>query len=360
MSEAAIRDPVPLEQIRRALVVILRHHGDTLLAAPVLGALKAQAPHAEIDALVYDDTALMLQGHPALARLHVVGRSWKKQGAVSRFSSELQLHRELRERSFDLLVHLTEQPRGAWLARGLSPRWSVAPVVPDRGDFWRNSFTHLFQVARNGRRHRVEANLDALRRIGLHPSPEQKRVQFVPGAEAEARVATLLGAEGISDGSFIHLHPASRWSFKCWPADKNAALVDQLSGSHRVVITSAPEEKPFIERVLSGVKAKPVNLAGKLSIKELGALTACARLFIGVDSMPMHLASAMGTRTVALFGPSGEFQWGPWNVEHRVIRTSHSCRPCGQDGCGGGKVSECLVFLSVDAVHAAARELLAK
>ena len=75
--------------------------------------------------------------------------------------------------------------------------------------------------------------------------------------------------------------------------------------------------------------------------------------------MPMHLAAAMGTPSVALFGPSGENEWGPWNVERRIVTTLHTCRPCGLDGCGGGKVSECLTFLPVDAVHAAARELLA-
>ena len=98
-----------------------------------------------------------------------------------------------------------------------------------------------------------------------------------------------------------------------------------------------------------------MNLAGKLSLKELGALTARARLFIGVDSMPMHLAAAMGTPTVALFGPSSENIWGPWNVEQRIVTSTHSCRPCGVDGCGGSKVSECLTLLPVDAVHIAAR-----
>jgi heptosyltransferase-3 len=72
----------------------------------------------------------------------------------------------------------------------------------------------------------------------------------------------------------------------------------------------------------------------------------------------MHLAAAMGTPTVALFGPSGEEEWGPWAVERRIVTTTHACRPCGLDGCGGGKVSECLTFLPVDAVHAAAKELI--
>ena len=140
---------------------------------------------------------------------------------------------------------------------------------------------------------------------------------------------------------------------------KHALLADKLAEEgHRVVMTSAPDETGFIDEILGRMKSQPVNLAGKLSLKELGALTARARLFIGVDSMPMHLAGAMGVSTVALFGPSSEVIWGPWNVEQRVVTTTHSCRPCGADGCGGGKVSECLTFLPVEAVHAAAKELL--
>ena len=158
------------------------------------------------------------------------------------------------------------------------------------------------------------------------------------------------------------IHPASRWSFKCWPAERNAGLIDRLSPAHRVVITAAPEpaEMSLIEKILSKTKSKPVNLAGKLSVRELGALTARARLFIGVDSMPMHLAAAMGTPSVALFGPSGEQEWRPWRVAHRVVTTSHPCRPCGNDGCGGGKISECLTTLGVDDVYAAAQELLSR
>jgi heptosyltransferase-3 len=355
-----VKDAVPLGQIARALVVMLRHHGDVLLAGPVLAALKAQAPHAEIDALVYDDTAPMLEGHPALSELHLVGRDWKSESMPTRIGLERRLHGRLSARRYDLLVHLTEQPRGAWLARALGARYSVAPVVPDRGSFWANSFTHLYPLARNGKRHKVEANLDALRRIGLQPGMEERRLQFVPGAAAEASVAALLAAEGIAERSFVHVHPASRWSFKCWTPERNAELIDRLAGAHRVVLTAAPEsaEISLIEKMLAKAKSNPVNLAGKLSLKELGALTARARLFVGVDSMPMHLAAAMGTPAVALFGPSGEQEWRPWRVAHRVVTTSHPCRPCGNDGCGGGKISECLTTLGVDEVYAAIQDLL--
>ena len=357
-----LKDAIPLGEIARALVIVLRHHGDVLLASPVLGALKLHAPKIEVDALVYDDTAPMLEGHPALSQLHVVGRNWKKENYLSRFSLERQLHGALRARRYDLLVHLTEQPRGAWLARSLGARCSVAPVVPGRGNFWARSFTHLYPLARNGRRHKVEANLDALRRIGVQPGMAERRLQFVPGAAAQARVAALLSAEGVAERNFIHIHPASRWRFKCWTPERNAELIDRLSANHRVVLSAAPDpdELAFVEEIVARCAIKPLVLAGKLQINELGALTERARLFIGVDSMPMHLAAAMGTPAVALFGPSGEQEWRPWRVAHRIVTSSHPCRPCGNDGCGGGKISECLTTLSVDEVYAATLELLSR
>ncbi len=349
-----VKDAVPLGECARALVVKLRHHGDVLLAAPVLAVLKAHAPRIEVDALVYDDTAPMLEGHPALSKLHLVGRKWRQLGALERFSRERGLFKALRARRYDLLVHLSEHPRGAWLARTLGARYRVAPIVAGRGAFWRRSFTHLYPLIRN--RHHVEVNLDALRRIGIQPSIAERKVVFVPGEAAEKRIDELVNGE-----PFVHMHPAARRRFKCWPAERNAALADRLAADGcRVVLTGTYEELAFIDEILRQATSQPLSLAGKLSIKELGALTARARLFIGVDSMPMHLAAAMGTPTVALFGPSSEEVWGPWNVERRVVTTTHSCRPCGVDGCGGGKVSECLTLLGVDPVHAAARELLAK
>src|SRR5437763_10746810 len=196
-----LRDAVPLGECGRALVVKLRHHGDVLLAAPVLTTLKSHAPKLEIDALLYDDTAPMFDGHPALSELHVVGRNWKALGAMERFSREMELFGRLRARRYDLLVHLSEQPRGAWLARTLGARYSVAPIVSDRGRFWKKSFTHFYPIA--PRRHQVDVNLDALRRIGVQPALAEKRVIFVPGKEAESKVAQF------AHKSFIHVHPAS-------------------------------------------------------------------------------------------------------------------------------------------------------
>lgn len=360
-SHDGLVDRIALDGLQRALVIKLRHHGDVLLASPVLSALKAGAPSLEIDALVYADTAVMLTGHPALAQVHCVGRGWRTAGPLERLAAEWKLYSALRARHYDLIVHLCEHPRGAWLARYLGARWSVAPSLPGRGGFWRKSFTHLYPLPKNGRRHQVEINLDALRRIGLQPAPAHRRAQIVMGEDAERSVAALLTDLGIARKSFVHIHPASRWKFKCWPADKTAALIERIAArGERVVLTAAADssEHALIADILSRTRAPVVSLAGKLSIKELAALIASAKISVCVDSMPMHVASAVGTPVVALFGPSGDIEWGPWMVRSAVVASDHACRPCGNDGCGGGKVSECLTTLDVGPVFAAVERLL--
>lgn len=357
-----LKDAVPLHEVKRALVIKLRHHGDVLVASPVFSVLKAQAPQVEIDALVYADTAEMLTFHPAISQVLTIDRGWKKLGALGQMQAELALYRALKARGYDLVIHLTEHWRGAWLCRLLKPRWSVGPAIGGRGKRWKASFTHLQSSPRNALRHMVESNLDALRRIGIQPAPDARRMTLLPGPLAEASVARHLQAFGLAGGDFIHIHPASRWFFKCWPVEQMAALVERLQAAgHAVVLTAAPsdDEKAMLAAIQARLAKPAFSLSGQLSLKELAALTAAAKLFIGVDSAPMHIAAAVGTPTVALFGPSGDKQWGPWGVPFRVVSsTQHSCRPCGIDGCGGGKVSDCLASLTVEEVLAAANDLL--
>jgi heptosyltransferase-3 len=363
-------DPVPLAEVRRVLVTKLRHHGDVLLTSPVFATLARLAPHAEVDALVYRDTAPMLANHPAIARLHSIDRGWKAQGVGVRLREERALAATLRGRGYDLLLHLTEHPRGITLARMLRPRFAVTRERAASGDhawLWRRYFTHFYKQPRATPRHTVETNLDALRRIGAYPEPADKKLVLVPGAAADAKAQALLAAHGLAPRGFLLAHPGSRWLFKCWPAASTAALFDQLvAEGHRIVVTGAPDEREraLVAATLAAARAttreRIVDLTGTLSLPELAALIARARAFVGVDSAPMHIAAAMGTPTVALFGPSGEVEWGPWMVPARVVASdAHPCRPCGQDGCGGGKVSDCLTTLPVARVHAALADVLA-
>ncbi len=361
-------NPIDFDSISRVLVTKLRHHGDVLLASPVLQVLKNRHPHLQIDALVYADTADMLSQHPALDSLHCIDRQWKKRGTLGQFAAEKALLEQLKARQYDLLIHLTEHWRGAWIKRLCGIPLAVTASVNGRNAaFWRNSFTHTVSLARAGGRHTVEVNLDHLRVLGIHPEPAERSLVLTPGAAAQSRVDGLLAQAGLLGEPFIHIHPGSRWAFKCWPEAKMSALINQLhTQGHRVVMTGAPGEfeQGMAQRIQSGLQQTvALDLTAKLSLKELAAVSHRAALFIGVDSAPMHIAAAMQTPTVALFGPSGDNVWGPWGTprmgQHIVITSpTHDCRPCGRDGCGGSKVSDCLVTLPVDTVLAATRRQL--
>ena len=364
MSLNGLPDAVDLSQVKRALVVKLRHHGDVLLASPVFNVLKARAPHIEIDALVYADTQEMLSLHPAISAIHAVDRTWKQSGVLAQGRAEWALWQRLKARRYDLLIHLTEHRRGMWLAKTLKPRIRVAPQLRNDDAMWQESFTHLYKLpARGNSRHTVEANLDALRRIGIQPAEDEKALLLIDGAQAATRVEALFAQQDVAPG-YVHIHPTSRWLFKTWPAERVAQLIDALQAEgRRVVLTAGPAQKEMgvIERILGMCTVAPVNLAGQLSLKEVASVARRATLFVGVDSAPMHIAASQGTPVIALFGPSGEIEWGPWKTVHRIVASDvHPCRPCGQDGCGGSKVSECLTTLPVARVLEAARALLAR
>lgn len=345
------------------MIIKLRHHGDVLLTSPVFSALKHAAPQCEIDALVYDETVEMLSGHPAISQIHIIGRKWKTQGALAQAKLEWLAFRALKARRYDLIVHLTDSWRGAWLARNLRPKYSVAVFSALRPPSkpWANSFSHLAPTPPLGNRHTVECHLDALRALGIHPPPERRQLTFHPGAAAHESAREILATHDIPAGRLIHIHPASRWLFKAWTVDGYAETVSALTeAGYRVVMTTgpAPRETALAAAIVERCRTKPIDLSGRLTLKQLGAVIAASRLSICVDSVPMHMAAALGTPVVALFGPSNEHEWGPWQVPQRVLVSDHSCRPCRLDGCGGGKVSECLTVLAPEAVLAAVKSLL--
>ncbi|WP_047243885.1 putative lipopolysaccharide heptosyltransferase III [Chromobacterium subtsugae] len=358
-----LKDAIDLSQVRRALVIRLMHHGDVLLTSPVFTVLKNHAPHIEIDALVYHETREMLTLHPAISNVFTIDRGWKKLGAWARLRHELVLYSSLKARGYQLIVVLNDNNRATSLVRLLKPRWSVVPDVPDRGRFFRKTFTHRHGLVLGNKRHIVEWHLDALRRLGIYPKEAETALSVVPGAEAEQSVSALLQANGVAAGRFILVHPGSRWFYKCWPADKVAGLINALHEQEwQVVLSGAPsaEENAMIREVRAGVRRPVVDLSGQLSLKQLAALIAQARLFIGVDSLPMHLAAAVQTPVVVLFGPSRDKVWGPWRVPHRQVSLDLPCRPCNLAGCGGGERSECIERIAVAQVLAEVESLLAE
>ncbi len=332
-----------LREVKKILVIKLRQLGDVLLAGAVFGVLRKRLPEARIDAYVYAEAFPMLEGHPGVDSFIGYDRNWKKLGFFRRLQKEWALWRQLRKEKYDLVINLTEGDRGALAAKVAKARIRVG--FEPKGRWQKGLYTHGVKHCPS-LRHTVERNLDVLRRIGIFPEWEEKELVLSVPEEARRRVREWI------DSPFVLIHPTSRWRFKCWPVEKMRRLTEALiRKGKRLVFTSGPdeEERTMVEEIAKGFDV--VNLSGKVSLKELGALIEMSELLVCVDSVSFHMANALKRRVVAIFGPTSDITWGPWrNPEARVVAQNFNCRPCYQDGCGGSKISDCLVTLPVGMV----------
>ncbi|CAI2519609.1 putative lipopolysaccharide heptosyltransferase III [Serratia liquefaciens] len=351
----------PDTSIQRILIVKLRHHGDMLLITPVINTLQQNYPQAQIDVLLYKETQEMLASHPALSNVFVIDRQWKKQGTKAHLSHELNLIRQLKARHYDLVVNLADQWRSAILARLTCARIRLGFDFPKRQGFlWRYCHTHLVPVSDHARLHTVEQNLSLLQPLGL-PGVSQQVTMSYPSQDWQA-CEQLLQQQGIT-GDYIVVQPTSRWFFKCWSEEKMAATISALQADgHSLVITSGPDpkEREMVARILALCPPQGVvSLAGQLTLRQLAALIDHAKLFIGVDSVPMHMAAALQTPCVALFGPSKLVFWRPWQVIGHVIWAGDYGTLPDPDAIDTGTDERYLDLIPTDAVIAAARSTLA-
>jgi len=341
--------------IGKILLIRLRNIGDVLLMVPTIRAFRAAFPRAFIAALVNAGTEEMLTGNPLLDEVLVVDPRWKTLPFGEHWKRELAFAGEVRRRKFDLAVNLTEGDRGDFLCLASGAPVKVGVYDKTKTLWWKKRVFNLLVKRSDWRAPIVEQMLDTPRSLGL-PAAD-KRVDIFYSAADRERVDRLLAERGIRpEDPVVHIHPTSRWLFKCWRDEGFAEVIDRLenTGRARAVLTAGTEGRELdkIGSILRRCRSRPASLAGKISLKELAALSARAQFFIGVDTAPMHIAAAAGTPVIALFGPSGEFNWGPWGAGHTVIKKDLECRPCGRDGCEGTKRSRCLEEISAEEVWA--------
>jgi heptosyltransferase-3 len=344
---------------RRALVIKLGHIGDVLVTTPVFTALKEAFPDISITAVVNQGTEAMVAHNPCLDRVLIIRREHTSRWAAAR--DQWRLIRQLRSSGFDLCLELSGGDRGAVLSL-----LSGAPLrigfLPNKAHLRARAFHHLVDRS-STTTHVIKTFLYQVEWLGLNP--KDQRMKFHPGEDARAKAQELLSQNGLGEGRYALVHPTSRWMFKAWTPEGVARVMEHLAGKGlALVLSSAPdaEELRFVQKVRQELAPNLplLDLAGKLDLLVLGALIEKARLFFGVDSAPMHMASARGTPVVVLFGPSGEKMWGPWQVRAEVVTGDCDIRPCGQDGCNHTKISLCLVKLPPERVIAAIDRILAE
>jgi heptosyltransferase II len=326
-----------------ASVLVVRYSalGDVVLATSVLEPLRARFPRARIEWVTDPLYAPLLEGLPEIARVHRLARDGAN-GAVG-------LAARLRGR-FDVAIDLQNKARSALVAR------SAAPL---RTAFRRRTALRALLSLFGAdpplvRGHQSRLYVEALKPLGLG-SPGRTKVSL----SAQARALAEDALQGVGERA-VAIAPGARWATKRWPAERFAAVADELAADgHAIVLCGGPGDRDAFAEFRAATRARIAADLSFLPVDALAAAIARVRLLVACDSGPVHLATAVGTPVLALFGPTSTTRWGP-APPGRALALDLSCSPCsnhGGDYCPEGH-HRCLTDLASEAVLSTAREML--
>jgi heptosyltransferase-2 len=325
----------------RILVIRYSALGDVVLATSLLEPLVAAYPDARIEWVTSAPYAPLLRGLPEVAEVHVLGRTGEE--------SAWALASRLRGR-FDLALDLQNKVKSALIA---------SAAAPLRAAFRRRtlgqSLLSLFgQDPPLVRAHQTRLYAESAAHLGI-PGPGRVKIALSPQAKALAADA-LRGVESPA----VALAPGARWATKRWPAERFAAVADSLAAQGvRIVLAGGPGDRDAFAAFRAAVRCRVDADLSFLPLDALAAALARVDLLVACDSGPVHLATAVGTPVLALFGPTSVARWGP-PPPGRSLALGLRCSPCsnhGGDVCPE-RHHRCLGDLTSDAVTAAAREML--
>ncbi|HYF36185.1 MAG TPA: glycosyltransferase family 9 protein [Prosthecobacter sp.] len=335
------------------------HIGDALIMTPALRLLRNRFPEARIDVAVRRGTEGVLEANPDLDRLFLLPRPERKKRQAREYWSDLvNILLGTGGRRYDWAFDFTGSDRAAWHMRVAGARKRAATnAYGELRNAARYNFTSAFdwkmqhQVLRDFR-----LVTDALR-INAEPGPLVVHTADL-GRDVLAGKFSFLREEG----AYAMIHPISRWAFKQWTAEGWAHVADQLMERHRlrVIFTCGPgeQEQKQIDAILALTKHRHDAVRGTASLRELTALYRDASLFCGVDTVAMHLAAAAQTPTVALFGPSSEWSWGPWQTRSELALGPCACKQTRVFVCDKSRTYPCMAAITAERVLEKAGRLL--
>ena len=296
----------------KILIIKFRNIGDVLLSTPLISNLKNIYPDSKIDFALNEGSEDMVSSNPNVNNIIIYDRPRiKKLSIFSQFKEEINFTRNIRGNNYDMVINLTEGDRGAQLSLFSGAKTRLG--FPVRKGLL--SKITVFDKLGDDKKwqHTVEKDLQFINLLDKEVANKEVKIYWPKKIEKE--IDKILSENNIKQ--FVHIHPVSRWMFKCWEDDRMAKVIDYLQQEKniKVVITGAPIKKELdrINKILNLCETSPINLSGKLTLKHLACLSSKAKLFFGVDTAPMHMAAATNTPVITLFGASYPVIWGPWN-----------------------------------------------
>lgn len=353
-----------LQNIRRIAVFKMRNIGDVLMITPALRALRETFPDAHITVVVNSGTEAMLAHNPHIDDVLVYPREAGKEhpSLLHRLRTELRFLRELRRRHFDLTIGFTDGDRIAWSSFFSGARYRLGSAHGTRGKYDpRTLIYNLPAPFFSPAMHEVEKHFYILEKGGLvlksrQPGP----LCLIVPDDLRAWARQELGPR--TAGPVIHVHPVARWLWKCWRSDSMAEVIDWLQSERgaRVVMTTGPvaRERERAQEIVALCRTKPLFYDGNLSLSQIAAISAESDLFFGVDTAPMHIAAAVGTPVIALFGPTLSGAWQPWTDRKCVLAHPCACHKTRTQECDWSQVRACLAAITPAEAKAACDQML--
>ena len=343
------------------LIVKLSAIGDVIHTLPALNAIRNYYPDANITWLVEEDAASLVIGHKALDRVIVSKRKrWlralRSLFLLSTIKDVYGFIKVLRDTRYDMILDFQ-----ALLKSGIL----IALARGQRKIGFNKGLEHMEHsyMFLNERIPAVDMEIHALTRgmvllnaIGI-PTNEIEYKLPVSNDDCE-KVDELMKRHDINGVKFlIAINPVAKWESKLWPKERFARLADMIIDEYdaRIIFTGGSEDRHIIQDIMSAMKGRALNLAGHTTLKMLAVLYKKTVLVISTDTGPMHLAAAMETPVVAIFGPTAPWRTGPYGSGHRVVRADPECSPCFKRQC---ETIDCMHQISEDRVMAEVRSVM--
>lgn len=333
------------KQFGNILVIKLRYIGDVLLTTPLLSVLRKNFPQSQITVLVKQGTESVLQNNPSVDNIVILpGGNWIRQVQFLKF---------IRSNCFDCVIDLSDGDRSAFLSAISGSKIKIGFNYEGR---WRGKIYSQIVNDRYGSMHMLDYHAQTLFSLGIKPQVCNPEIFFT--AEERLAVEQVLVNHKLKNGKWVMLHPAARYWFKAWGAERFAALGEALfKEGFKVVLVGSENEEGLAENIIKLAQNKFISLAGKTTLRELAALMMYCCLFVGNDAGPMHIAAAVGCPVLGLFGPTDPGVWGPRGKKCYTIYKGLDCRECFRPGCQRGELS-CMNLISVEEVISKSLEIL--
>ena len=340
---------------KKILIIRLDRIGDVVLSTPVLKAVRDAYPDSHIAFMVAPHAKDIAEGNPYINEVIVYDKTRAHKGALEgakfiaglarkRFDIAIMLHPTRRTH---LLAFLSGIPKRLGYERKMG--LILTDKIPDK--------KHL------GLKHEIDYTLGLLRYIGIETKDRKLHVPI--DKTSEDRVGRILADAGIKDSDrIVAINPGASCRSKRWPVGRFAEAADSLARELgvKIVIVSGSQDKCFADQTASRMNTKALNLSGMTTVRELACLLKRSSLFISNDSGPVHIACAMGTPVISIFGRSDRGlsprRWGPTNKTDRTMHKHVGCDICLAHNCKAEL--KCLAAITADEVVNNAREMLSE